>query len=68
MAEVQAPAQDAVCEKEGAVVIKEAAANATEVAMGTSDPVGCFSSFTGFLLTINQIHCCSALLTAEDLK
>lgn len=67
VAEVQAPVKDAGCDKEGALT-KDGAANATEVGMGTSDSVGCFSSFTGFagLSQKMKIHCCSASLTAED--
>ena len=62
VAEVQTPVKD----KEGALS-KDGAANATEVGVGTPDPVGCFSSFTGFsgLGQKMKIHCCSASLTAE---
>ena len=43
VAEVQAPVKDSGCDKEGGLTTKDvAAANATEVGMGTPDPVSCF--------------------------
>ena len=39
VAEIQAPSKDAGFDKEGALPNKDVAANATEVGMGTSDPV-----------------------------
>ena len=39
VAEIQAPSKDVGFDKEGALPNKDVAANATEVGMGTSDPV-----------------------------
>ena len=68
VAEIQAPSKDVGFDKEGALPNKDVAANATEVGMGTSDPVIVPSHLSQDLLVCRKmkIHCCSASLTAED--